>query len=317
MDASAESERFERAGIRGLLRAADRGHWSFGHFGAALLSGSWLLGCRSFPEPARRALHARLDRLVTAHPEWFAVPEPASGRAVGVAPLVEALAARIAVTRNSGHGTIFTTAALRSLSARPEWATAPVLDAVLRLHELAQDADPERYLGHANYFEAQPMPDNGLDDCATVSAAVRQSFRECRQLAPDQAVKGRHYFVFGEKIHLLTHAHALLWLARLGHPAVAKAGLRAQRKQLWLTRFPESARLPLPAPTSLGPADAGFWNVDGHDIWHKLKLSEAVVALLPLLEPGERRAATQTLGSMWALLGVTDGRARGEAADAA
>lgn len=41
MHPTVESERFEHIGIRALARAADSGHWFFGHFAAALLSGAW------------------------------------------------------------------------------------------------------------------------------------------------------------------------------------------------------------------------------------------------------------------------------------
>ena len=61
---------------------------------------------------------------------------------------------------------------------------------------------------------------------------------------------------------------------------------------------------PVPPPSALQPTSPAFWESEGVDIWHKLKLAEAVTTLLPFLPPDERAAARRAVAGMWALLGV-------------
>lgn len=303
MDPNAMSK-YEEAGLTGLVRAGEAREWFFGHFGAALVSGAALLRDGALPEATVSALTTVLDRLVSANPEWFS-PLDDDDERTSAAELVEALAHAIGTSRTSGHPTIYAVAGLRCLARRPERATRRVVKGLISLHACAHENDDRsRYYGFSDYFPVRVEPEDDVPALPDVSAAIREGFVGCRDLAPDADVDGRRYFFAGEKIHLVTHAHALDCLLDLGHPDLACAGLEAERLQLKLTRTPEGVRKPLPEPSRLTPFDAAFWENDGFDVWHKLKLAEASVRLLPRLTDGERVEAERVLGQFWSLFGI-------------
>ena len=299
---------FEASGLRALIRAGERGSWFGGHFGAALLAGAGLLDNANLPPAARHALAARLSRLEAEHGDWFEPLGADAAPRADTAPLWTALAARVHRLRTSGHGTIYLVAALRALDARPELATQRCVHALLALHEAAQNDNADRYLGCDDYFavaDSAPLTAHRPTD---LQAAIGNAFRTCARLTPDIERAGRHHYLFGEKIHVLTHTHALLGLVHLGRGDLALAGLRAQAVQVALGEVPDDEHRRPPARSPLTPAAAAFWETDGSDVWHKIKLAEAVSALLPLLPPDERAAARRSVAGMWSLLGMAPAR---------
>jgi hypothetical protein len=176
---------------------------------------------------------------------------------------------------------------------------------VARLHRNAQDPDPDRYYGIPDHtrvaIEPCALPAVGLDAVQLTLA----SLGEFERVHPDLHIEGRRYFFAGEKLHLVTHAHALLWLEALGHDEVARRGLAAHRRQVVLTRHePPGDTAPL-APASSGPADPGYWGAHG-DPWHEIKLAHALSELLPRLPSAERDRAEAHLPMVWAALGPRD-----------
>lgn len=294
----------EQIGLAAMVRAGERREWFFGHFGAALISGAALLRDPKMPEETGRAVLGVVERIVAQNPEWFA---PLDDDSASASPneLIESLATRIATSRTSGHPTIYAVAALRALSGDRSRATRRVIDGLLALHECAHaDDNRGRYWGTEDYFVAEISEGDDVPPLPDVPAAVRESFRRCRDVTPDANVDGRYHFFTGERLHLVTHAHALDCLLEMGHGDLAIAGLAAERLQMKLNRIPDHARQPLPEPSALTPYDVAFWEHDGFDVWHKLKLAEASTRLLPRLPEEERAPADRAIGMFWSLFGI-------------
>ena len=300
-------DEFEQAGIAAMVRAGDQENWFSGHFGAAMLAGVRLLRETELPAPAAQAITARLETLRLSAPEWYSGLTDIGASMVGVQPVLQALRDSAGTLRTSGHPTIYMSIALELISRRPEFATERVIAALLDLYHAARDDDPARYLGKSNYFE-------WIDDasCQEESqmltgeslGAVRSAFAALDWIVPDQIVNGRHHFLAGEKIHLVTHAHAIATLEGLGHSAIAQRACVAQESLRSLTST--SNDLPpsdLP-PSKSVPFEASFWEQEVRDLGHVLKLAEAVVAQLPRLMEAERQVAESRLPALWALLGI-------------
>jgi hypothetical protein len=308
-------QEFESAGVAALVRAGEAKQWFFGHFGAAMISGARLLGDPDLPGPAALALSKKLHGLIDTHRDWYSpLAEPGTtvagvgvGVAVGVEPILVVLRRSAAVLRTSGHPTIYMTAALYALARQPALATARVVAALVDLHEAARDDDPARFYGQADYFTfvdrelAKPAPSPTKDEA---TSAVRTAFGALDHLVADQQVDGRHYFFTGEKIHLITHLHAIETLEALGHSEIAAAARRAQQS---LCRLLENSKV-IPGsscePATSTPDQAEFWEQDTVDPAHVIKLAEAVMALLPRLPVTEREGARGNLARIWSLIGI-------------
>jgi hypothetical protein len=291
-------------GVHALARSGEE-HWAAGHFGAALLSGRWLLTEGALPEPARARLAARLRDSVAGDPARYALPEP--GQVVGAGALVASLEDGIDDLCNSAHGTIFVAAALRAFHERPELATEPIVLGISALHRNTQGPDPARYFGIDDInqvtIEAEPCPSAPID----AGALLLKSLREFEVVYGDRTIDGHPYYFAGEKLHLVTHAHALWQLDALGYGALARRGRAAHHRQLRLTRqIPPEPRTALPRIAS-GPDDPDWWRART-DPWHDLKFAHALLELLTVLSEEARSEAQGRLPFAW---GAVEGSWKG------
>ena len=307
MDTTTMMDEFEEAGIAALVRAGEKRQWFFGHLGAAMIAGVRLLRDPDLPGPAALALCARLQALRVSHREWYAPLESRGVAGVSTEPILERLRQTAGILRMSGHPTIYMSAALHVLSRRPSLATEGVVASLVQLHEDARDDDPARHYGHSNYFEwvDEELIDADLDGGQVGSlVALRVAFASLDHLVADQRTEGRTYFFTGEKIHLVTHAHAIATLEELGYPDLASLAGRAQRSLVRLTEC--SNRLTPSAVESAHstPFEASFWEQEVPDFSHVVKLAEAVVAHFRRMTEAEREVAGTRLGTLWSLLGI-------------
>jgi hypothetical protein len=298
-------DEFETAGIAAMVRAGEAKQWFFGHFGATLISGARLLRNPSLPGPAALALSARLTDFVEAHQEWYAPLDVSDRTPRPLEPLVKVLRRGAGSLRTSGHSTIYVSAALEVLHRQHEGLSGRVLDGLIMLHAAGRADDPARYYGVEDYFAELERSSNAAPKDARDSVgAFRMAIASLDHLVADREIDGRHYFLTGEKIHLLTHAHAIATLERLG---LADIAARAMVAQTSLARLVDASRVL--APTEIEPAgptpfDASFWQQSVPDPAHLIKVAETVVSEIPRLPEEERIVALERLARVWALLGI-------------
>jgi len=308
-------ETFDAAGLTALVRAGEAKQWFAGHYGATLIAGARLLRNPDLPGPAALALSARLQDLVTTNPGWFtALPNgpmgpasasTASGPARDPEALVEVLRRDARTLRSSGHATIYVSAALDALFRHPGWATDRVLDGLIALHAAGQADDPARYFGTKDYFEFTARPLEPSEPRLRDSIdAFRAGIGAIDHLVPDREIEGRRYFLTGEKLHLLTHAHAIATFEALGLHDVAARALQAQADLVRLVEPSRTLDAPEIESAEATPFEARFWEQPVPDVFHVIKVAEAVVAQVPRLHRDERNVALERVARLWTGLGI-------------
>ena len=201
-------DRYLASGLAALARVRRR-HWNAGHYGAAVLAAYFFAEEQGLDAAAAAALAAQLDRLIARHPELFAPPPDRSGGG-DVAPVAASLRRTIGGLHAIGHNVIFATLALKACARRPELATPDHVAGLVALLDQFDGCGPGR-------------PFYGWDDPASVRLEAADAIPRYdgeaaiarTALAAFARVEAVHPFLHqGIVGHLLTHAHALIDLAR-------------------------------------------------------------------------------------------------------
>jgi hypothetical protein len=290
-------------GLAGLASAPTvfPGLWFHGHHGAAVLSAHFIRSTFSIPREVDDAVEAFAYRIVESVPQVFA-RNVSGSTCVSFTPLVTKLEKTITTLTADGHDVIFASLALKALDARPDLATAEVVGGLVQLIDDAQNDNPKRYFGYEDYI-------NESVDYSDVPV-----FRSARQAAthalylhdtvyPDQALDGHHYFLAGNKLHDLTHAHALAELEDLGYRDIAELGLESLRKQFHLcdvARVPDGVT-PYDGKGLLNPYSLEFWQRDKSDV-HQIKLAYSIMSLLQHVPEEEHDSILRSVTKYWQLL---------------
>jgi len=273
-------------------------HFNDKHWGAAVIAAGLVAGEQPMSAAARSALIAQADRLADSKSEWF--PPPIDAGPGETADVVAALAKSAASLNVLGHDTIFATLALRAMSDQPDLATSANVEALVSMIEFATTLGPGG-------------PFAGWDDPAMVRVhegdeipAIETIEELAISAATVFASVGTVYDGFDRGVvqHVLTHAHALTELQRLGHTAVVSSGIEAHRTyRKLLTRRPSDGEQAL-STAAAAPAflSAQYWRQDlrGRDDWlygHVFKVALAWTALEPLLTVATRQRVEPMLAT--------------------
>ena len=275
------------------------------HWGAAVMAAGFLGAGAGLPPDAVTAMVSEAERLIDANASWFgrSTVGGASGDPGDPGAVVAALAEPPWTLNLLGHDTIFAALALRAMRDQPELATAATVEAIVCMVGFARTRGP-----------GGPFP--GWEDPAAVAVAPDDGFPEI-ETATDVAVSaatalsgvgtvydGRDR---GVVQHVLTHAHAVIELDRMGHPGAARAGIEAHRVyRKLLTRRPDDGVDPLPREADVPDfRSVDYWRQDlrggdGEGDWlfgHVFKVALAWLAIEPLLPADVLRRARPMLGT--------------------
>lgn len=298
-------EHLERAGLAALVRAGEAKDWFEGHRGASMIAGARLLAEPGLPGPAAFALGHRLQGLLARDRDWFGPLGESDPSPDGVDPLLEHVRSGAAVLRGTGHSTIYGATALDVLARHPALATRRAVAGLVALDEAGRLDDPRRYFGTPDYFEAIDRDVDAGDAAPGSSAeAFRRAIASLAHLVADREIDGRHYYLTGEKIHLVTHAHAIATFERLGYFDVARRALAAQHALERLVAPSDALEPTRIEPIATNPFDAAFWEQPVPDLAHVIKLAEAFVAGAARVAEDERRSMARVMAAVWPMLGV-------------
>ncbi|MBD2825501.1 hypothetical protein [Xenorhabdus szentirmaii] len=270
-------DNYEEAGILALANVInlEPAGWFQGHIGASLLAGASLLKSNALPMKAHRNLKARLEKIIEKHHDLFMPLEP-SEITSDYSPVIEAIELNSHQLSRSGHGIIYGTLFLKAVSNHQIELTKNAVSNISKLILNVASDKWDRYFGVSDYRQ-YPHSKMDIPDIKTLcTLAVKYS-------SHDVYLDDQGYFFTGEKIHGITHAHAILLLEELGYHKIARQASQQLLKQLELNKLaPESG---------LKPAIPKRFDLSNPDIWgehfkdeHQIKLAHSYFELLQKLD---------------------------------
>lgn len=299
-----QQDKMLRLGLTALGRALECGnqHWFAGHIGAAMLSCAFILEESDLGAGVSAVVVRRAEDLVTDNAEYFqpfSTPSDASvdcavESSVAESALLDGLARLLSSKHGdlseSGHGIIYAALALKALRRlRGELVDRQLLAAIQALLSATGQDRGDRYYGFEDYHQAADDYAAQIPLFASAAQALQYTLEERRPTYADGEVDGKYYYFTSEKLHGITHAHALYELQSLGYDDLAKAGLEALRKQFLLNRQTPPEAGPLCAVQCPNPQEEAFWrSIDGDP--HNIKLGYALLSAqraLPLIADEE------------------------------
>ena len=250
-------DHYLEAGLIALSRVGES-HWNEGHFGAAVIAAYYFAREQHLNDAAVAALARQINRLFEAHDLHKGSRH---GRDADVAPLVTALDHNIGDLRAIGHNVIFATLALKALQQLPWLATPATVAGLVSLLRQFDEYGPGRpFYGWDEVTAVRVEPADNIPtytDEPTIARAALHAFAAIEDVYPFL-----HQGIVG---HLLTHAHALIELARLGYGEIAGKGHDAHRLYIKLSRNPPDEGEPIPRigdAQPLAPLSEAFWLAD-------------------------------------------------------
>lgn len=297
-------------GICGLARAHRAGSLS-GHLGAAVAAG-YFFGENQpdLDDKVYKAIEGNLRRILGGEESiWFNAQkagisisemfqpfpkEPSHEQLIdGVA---KALAGNISKTRQSGHNVIFASIAIRGLRDHSDYATASIVDGVVKLIAAFNNAGPGRgYYGKKRgwlagdqvslsgspdlppYRDLPAMVDVVIGDLIRWGSARRRGF--------------------GGLFHIINHAAGLLELSMFGYKNLALRGLAAhhQHLRLWRSLPILSEELGKLMRAEEDPRTPAYWSrekSEQHSAWltHRIKTLYGFFTLLRFVDDEATRA---------------------------
>ncbi|MCG3866352.1 MULTISPECIES: hypothetical protein [unclassified Photobacterium] len=263
---------------KGILALAnvveiDSNVWFQGHIGAALLAGDSLLHSGALNDLAKQSLQERLAQFVDDN-QHLMNPLAASPKTTDYGKVVNAIALNAQQLCHSGHGIIYGTLFLNAVANNNVVVTQRMVSNIAKLIVNCMDDNWGRYYGLVDYRQYQPsnlLNKGEIDIQQHCVIAVERSTQDIYHNTDE------HFFA-GDKLHGITHAHAIFLLDKLGYKELAQQAVQQSLIQLELNdRKPESG-LKKVIPQSFDLSDP---NILGHDFNddHQIKLVHSYVEL--------------------------------------
>jgi hypothetical protein len=253
-----------KMGLTALARAGILGNCYLGHFGCGMLASSFVCEEARFPEDAREDMEDCRKALITEETASLFLPdEPEQEKAIPdlIDEFKRHITTHIGDLSRSGHVSIVGMYALRGFLAEPDLITPSRVNGIMRLIDAYMKERPEpRYYGRPG--EYQSIDTSMIPRYDNATEAFEVAISESREMYPDAEVEGTYYYFAGEKLHGLTHGHAIYELERIGEKNLAKTAYPAHRLQMLLDRMVPPRDIGIIEGTStFTPEDRDFWRV--------------------------------------------------------
>ncbi|WP_318510053.1 hypothetical protein [Photobacterium leiognathi] len=266
---------FVDKGILALANAVeiDSNAWFQGHTGAALLAGNSLLHSGALNDLAKQSLQERLAQFVDDN-QHLMNPLAVSPETTDYSKVVNAIALNAQQLCHSGHGIIYGTLFLNAVTNNNVVVTERMVTNIAKLIINCMDDNWGRYYGLTDYRQYQPTSLSNKGEIDIHQLCILAVTRSTQDLHHNT---DKHFFS-GDKLHGITHAHAIFLLDKLGYKELAQQAAQQSLIQLELNdRKPESGlKKVIPKPFDL--SDPNIWGRDFNDD-HQIKLAHSYVEL--------------------------------------
>jgi hypothetical protein len=290
-------------GLIGLSNAGllNGGNWFVGHFGAEVLALAFLLLNKRIEKSAESLVFDRIEAIFKTHSQFFETPLPkeSAAKSPGLKDFEQKVEKSISTLYVDGHHTIYSALALRGLSLYPELARPEIFPGLIALLDACEAAGFDRFYGldHASFADENLIEKFAFDSPFTAAEAALSQHSE---VITDREVDGQFYFFSGSRLHLVTHAQALLELHQLGYDNLAESGLPGFTRHcicVEASSVPHDAE-PYKIKEQLDPRQAGFWQRAKANP-HQGKLAYAVLEIFSALPQANEADALKDLSAYW------------------
>ncbi len=284
-------------GLTGLANAPSKS-WFYGHFGAVIIAGEFLISECELPEEIVPYVRKHLDKFINSQPELFKELSNDSFEPDWEKKILGSLEKNLARLRNSGHGVIFGTLALKAIRESEIKVSKSIVDGIVKLLELTTTDSPDRYFSTPDYNKVIVEPNDSLPPYKNEIDMIRACFSELNVVYDDQTIDGKTYFFSGCKIHGVTHAHALCVLDNLGYKDLSRKGFENHRLQMKLNRHKPPNDEKLTVEKLYCPFNLDFWNRPLDDT-HYIKYPYSALSLLKKLPKEEQEEYKEKIALLW------------------
>lgn len=291
------NETYLQKGLTGLSNASN-GDWFYGHFGASVLAGEFLINECELRKDLIPLVQKHIDKFIERQPKLFKEINDSDIEPDWEEKILGGLRLNLERLRTSGHGVIFGTLALKAFKHNHKLAKKNTIEKILKLLQLTSKDRPSRYYGIPDYDSVKVEPSDNLPVYKNELDLIRTAFFETEPVYPDQTINNNTYFFTGCKIHGITHGHALCILSDLGYTDLAKKGFENHRLQMKLNRHkpPDSKKLVVDKIYSV--RDKSYWERDLNDT-HYVKFPYSVLSLLKHLPNDEQDICFNKATLLW------------------
>lgn len=287
------------AGISALVKTKSRFNypWFFGHSGASVLAGYFLLRDNDLPDEVRNAIAKHLDQIVAGDDALFS-PVSYDSPQADQKEFIQFLSECVRVHSTTGHGVIFGALVLKAVTIEPCLFTKEVSDGVVSLLRDCLDDVPNRHYGIADYHSPD-VDYSGIKILTSAKEAAGYSLSVHDVVYPDQTIGNTYYFLAGDLLHSVTYAHALLELEELGYGEIVSEGLDAISRHIFLSSRTHQDLEPIQTVQLYDPRTISFWDRSLSEP-HQIKLAYSSLALTTSSTAEERARVFGTLSKYWA-----------------
>ncbi|WP_305369578.1 hypothetical protein [Photobacterium leiognathi] len=258
---------------KGILALAnvveiDSNAWFQGHIGAALLAGDSLLHSGALNDLAKQSLQERLAQFIDDN-QYLMNPLAASPKTTDYGKVVNAIALNAQQLCHSGHGIIYGALFLNAVTNNNVVVTERMVTNIAKLIINCMDDNWGRYYGLADYRQYQPtslLNKGEIDIHQLCILAVTRSTQDLHHNTDE-------HFFSGDKLHGITHAHAIFLLDKLGYKELAQQAAQQSLIQLELNDRKPELGLKKVIPKLFDLSDPNIWGRDFNDEHQMLKLS--------------------------------------------
>lgn len=260
-------------GLIALANAANKG-WFWGHYGATYLASQSLLKDFDFTSDITTLIDKKTEDILTKHKGLFQEFDFGPFDTNWKEKILNAIQLNLVKLRSSGHGVIYGAYVLKAISENENYACQNLINKIVKLIELSSHDELTRYYGIVNY---DLVEFDNIANFTSMQDLIKTTFNELVDVYPSQNIEGKNYFFTGEKVHLVTHAHALIVLHQLGYTELAEQGFQNQRQFIKLARQkpPSDKKLELNKKFE----SIEYWSEPNLDP-HHVKLADSLFSLL-------------------------------------
>ena len=290
-------------GLIGLANAGvmNGGNWFVGHFGAEVLSLALLLLNKRIDKTAEPLVLDRIDEVLTTHAQFFDSPLPkvSDAKSYRLKDFENRAENSVSNLYVDGHHTIYTALALSGLARYPELARPEVISGLFSLLDACEKGGVDRYykLDHESFADKDLIKKYAFNSPLT---AAKEALAQHTKVITDREVDGEFYFFSGSRLHLVTHAQALLELHQIGYTKLAKIGLSGFTKHcicIVASAVPRGATA-YQVRNAADPRRASFWQRAKKNPHHG-KLAYAVLEIFSSLPQTSQEKTLNDLSAYW------------------